>query len=291
MRRDQPIIKNCWICNEPLPLSKGSRHRLTCSDKCRATRSRRLKGQMGWVWKRRKKEIDRKRALPFVERTFDGDTPQPIHVLGERRSVYECVTCGKTYLVERLRSREKASPYCSDACRKNTQARWKRFQEALDRVYYAGEKVHPRVLVRLEHQKLSPLCPRCKNPFAPRTWLDGRRKGGRPRKYCSDSCRKAAYEQRWKNEKGRPRRHRFWNCLECGERFDREDTLGRRAKRFCSKECTNRFAMRAYQVRLVAREKGQTVFKYGASGRQGASRGATKHKRGSAGWTIPLILG
>src|SRR5574341_1528250 len=76
------------------------------------------------------------------------------------------------------------------------------------------------------------------------------------KKCCSPKCCKAAYEQRWKSShNSRARVHRFRNCAECGEKFDRTDAQGRRLKRFCSRACMRRQRDR----RRWLRERGETI--------------------------------
>jgi hypothetical protein len=111
--------------------------------------------------------------------------------------------------------------------------------------------------MRLRQGKLSPLCPHCKLPFAPNTTVWGTRKRGRPRKYCSDVCRKAAYEARWKVRcSGSARIHRYRLCAGCGIKFDRTDRRGKRCKRFCKPQCerrTNRRERREHPGRVPQR--------------------------------------
>jgi hypothetical protein len=278
-RRYAPNLKACWNCNGPLPEGKGKRYRVTCSDKCRQARYRRAKGQVSWQTKRGMKESAKRRALPFIERRFNVKTFRPVYELGYRRDAYECVTCGRMYEVERITSGQKASPYCSTECRLKANFHWGKLNAALELPHVRG-KVDPRVVVRMEHHKLSPLCPNCSKPFAPNTTLDGERLRGRPRKWCSDACRKEAYEKRWKRQqRGKARGHRYRDCLECGTKIDREDTQGRRIKRFCRTECRAAFMDRARQARDKQKEQGVTQFKRGASGHGSAARRSTKNRR------------
>lgn len=278
-QRYAPNLQMCWICKEPLPEGKGRRYRLTCSSKCRQARHRRLKGQMSWRWKREKKEIERKRALPFDERQFNLEYIGPLRELSQRRAAHECVACGEVYVVNRITTGGKASPYCSNACEQYTRDHWKKFNRALERTR-ASETVDPHVLKRLAHHKLSPLCPCCGKPFSPNTRLDGTRLRGRPRKWCSDACRREAYEKRWKRtHAGTARGHRYRDCAECGTRIDRVDKQGRRIKRFCGKACGERWQKRAEAFRKKAKAMGQESIKRGASGHGTAARGSTKNRR------------
>ena len=267
----------CWVCQEPLDQPKKGRLRLTCSNACRQARHRFLQGQTTWEFKREKKAIERRRARPFIERSFDRTFFMPVFVLNDWRKVYECLACGQPYLVERMKNGNPARPYCSIACENKSKYHWNNFLDAYERAHQRGE-LDRRVEERFWMDKLSPLCPRCGKPFAPNTTLHGKCKPGRPRKYCSDACRKEAYEQRWKNQHKRARVHRYRECLECGERFDRTDALGRRRMRFCSKTCTNNFCQRALRARKAM---GIRIVKAGRIGQRIAALGAAKRQLAS----------
>gem|GEM_PF-1053454 len=265
----------CWICREPLDQPEKGRLRLTCSNACRQARYRFLQGKTTWEFKREKKAIERRRSKPFVERRFDRTFFEPVFELNAWLKWYECLACGKPYEVERMKSGAPVRPYCSDACEAKTKRHWSKFLDAYERAHQQGE-LDKRVEERFWYDKLSPLCPRCGKPFAPNTTLHGKRKPGRPRKYCSDACRKEAYEQRWKNKHKRARVHRYRECLECGKTFDRTDRQGRRLKRFCGERCSGNFGSRAYVAR---RRMGLAKAKRGTAGWRIALRGAAKNKQ------------
>src|SRR5436190_23720379 len=99
-KRIGPTKNNqCWICKEPLDQPAKGRLRLTCSDACRKARSRILQGKNTRKFNRKKKLVERRRSLPFIERKFDKTYYEPVFVLKEWMKVYECVACGKRYVV------------------------------------------------------------------------------------------------------------------------------------------------------------------------------------------------
>jgi hypothetical protein len=233
---------------------------------------------MSWKFHREKKLVERRRNKPFIERKFDKKFFEPVFELNAWLKWYECLACGKPYEVNRMKGGAPVRPYCSNACEDKSKYHWNKFLDAYERAHQRGE-LDARVEERFWYDKLSPLCPRCGKPFAPNTTLFGKRKPGRPRKYCSDACRKEAYEQRWKNENHRARVHRYRNCPECGEKFDRTDSIGRRQKRFCSITCSRRFAGRAYDAR---ERMGIKIVKSGRIGHRAAARKAMKNQEKSA---------
>ena len=240
-----PTNNRCYVCREPVPQPDTGRPRLTCSNACRQARYRFLQGMPSRKLNREKKIVERRRSKPFVERRFDRKFFEPVYELGNRRNVYECLACGKPYLVERIKSGNPVNPYCSKKCEKKTKYHWDKFLDAYERAHQRGE-LDPRVEERFWYDKLSPLCPQCGIPFAPNTNLFGKRKRGRPRKYCSPACRKAAYEQRWKtSHHGDSRKHRYRPCALCGETFDAMDSMGRITKKFCNPKCRGRSSKRA----------------------------------------------
>jgi len=270
----------CWICREPLQQPARGRLRLTCSNACRQARYRFLHGKESRKFKREKKLVERRRSKPFIERRFSTLFFEPVLVLSQGRKVYECLACGEPYIVERIKSGNPVSPYCSKACKKRTKRHWEKFVDAYERAHQRGE-LDIRVEERFHYDKLSPLCPRCGKPFAPNTTLHGKPKRGRPRKYCSPACGKEAYEQRWKNEHaGYARVHRYRDCAECGTTFDRTDELGRRYKRFCGPACNGRFAKRAYKARL---RMGVKAVEGSRIGHRIAARSATKRRQQKSG--------
>lgn len=268
----------CHMCQRWMVQRKRGRRRITCSDACRQARRRFLQGKNSKRSIRIKKRIEARRGLPFEERSFGEQFHAPVLELGYKRWVYECLACGKPFVVERVPRGAPMRYFCSDACHQKTYYHWKRFEEAFAREHLYRTRIDPRVLKRLEHMKLSPLCPQCKKPFAPNTTLEGKRMRGRPRKYCSDACRKAAYERRWKTNYGRARVHRFHECVECGTKHDRTDTMGRRQKRFCSDPCRRHFEDRVKAIRKKMRAQGVTGFKWGATGQRLATLKAPKNK-------------
>ena len=263
-----------WICKEPLDQPKKGRLRLTCSDACRKARSRVLQGKNTHKFNREKKLVERRRSKPFIERKFSKTFFEPVLEITPWLKWYECLACGQPYEVNRMKNGNPVRPYCSDKCEVKTKRHWDKFLDAYERAHQRGE-LDKRVEERFWYDKLSPLCPRCGKPFAPNTTLHGKRKPGRPRKYCSDYCRKEAYEQRWKNKHKRARVHRYRDCLECGEKFDRTDLQGRRIKMFCSPRCVDTFAHRALRLR---ERMGVIEVKRGTTGRRWAIQRSTKNK-------------
>jgi endogenous inhibitor of DNA gyrase (YacG/DUF329 family) len=275
-----PTGNMCYMCKKPLDQPKRGRLRLTCSDKCRQARHRRKIGQRSWLSKRIQRLNAKHRALPFMERRLNRQSFKPVLELGYRRKLYECMTCGKQYVEDRISVGGRTRHYCSDRCAEFTANQLRRYSKALRKANERGKRIDPRVLARFDEGKLSPLCLTCGIPFAPNTTMDGEMKRGRPRIYCSDTCAKMAYEQRWKDEHdGRARRHRFRDCAECGTRFDRTDTIGRRRMRFCSTACNGTFQDRVRAVRDAAKENGQTEFKWGATGHGTAAKAAKKNRK------------
>jgi hypothetical protein len=243
-----PTNNKCYICRKKLEQPARGRLRLTCSDACKQARYRSLKMMPSRRGNLIKKKIQKRRSVPFMERSFDTTFFEPVLELSYKRSVYECLACGKPFIMERFNTGGPQRYYCGHTCQ---------FANALDQAHMMGRRIDPRVLERMDYQKLSPLCPCCRTPFAPNTTLHGERKTGRPRKYCSDRCRKEMYERRWKTQhRGRARVHRNRECAECRERFDRTDGVGRRTKRFCSLACTYRFHQRDYRVRQKRQSAG-----------------------------------
>lgn len=274
VKRKVFTVGACVVCQEPFEQAARGRPRLTCSDACKQARYRLHQGKPSRKIKRLGKIVAKRRSKPFIERQFDKDWFEPVRTLSYRRWVYECMACGKPYLFERVtRGNMKVRLYCSDACEQKANRHWEKFEDALAKASMSGRQIDPRVWERLDYKKLSPLCPRCGTPFAPNTNLYGERRGGRPRKYCSDRCRYEAYEQRWKNKNRRSRVHRNHECAECGTMFDRTDISGKRRKRYCSESCRERFKKRAVYARMKASKEGKTI-----TGRRAATLGAKKNK-------------
>jgi hypothetical protein len=255
-KRIGPTGNRCKNCGEPFEQAAKGRLRWTCSDACRQALYRRKQGKDSREYTRKKKIVDARRALPMIERTFSKVSFMPILKVSFRRHLYECMACGKPYIVDRVTSGSKVRPYCSEACQNRAERHWNKFNDAYERAHQRGE-LSTAVRTRLAYGKMSPLCPHCNKPFGPNTTLYGQKKRGRPRKYCSDVCRKAAYERRWKIMHRRGRVHRFHECANCGDRFDRTDSLNRRVMRYCSYRCINAFQQRA------ARAKKRMMERYG----------------------------
>lgn len=271
-----PTNNVCYICRKPLEQPKRGRLRLTCSDACRQARYRHLRlGQQHWYYKRQKKLVEKRRALPIGERRFDKGAFRPVFELSYRRNVYECMACGEPYVVDRINRGGNTRYYCSPACKDKSSHQWEKFGKALRK-----HEIDPKVMRRYQYGKLSPLCAHCDKPFAPNTDLtEGHKLRGRPRKYCSTECGKLAYEKRWKQaHEGKARLHRFHECAECGTKFDRTDKQGQRSRRFCRKECAAAFRWRSYAARRKAKKAGQQVFKWASSGRRAATLGALKNR-------------
>lgn len=250
MKRRLPPENRCVTCKKLIQQPTTGRTRLYCSRACRQKRFRARHGRTSRLYYKKKKLYERQRALPFIERSFDEKFYMPVLVLSFRRHVYECMACGTPFIVERLRNGNPPPKYCSVACEKKSKYHWRRFGDAFERALQTGRR-NDTVEERLDLGRLSPLCPRCGIPFPPNS-----RQRGRPRKYCSDACRKAAYERRWKTKHKRARVHRFRQCAGCGATFDRTDGLGRRRMRFCSEACKARVMSRTYRVRRAKRQPG-----------------------------------
>jgi endogenous inhibitor of DNA gyrase (YacG/DUF329 family) len=258
VKRKVYTVNKCVVCHVPIEQVARGRPRLTCSDACQQTRYRSQHGKPSKKIKRIGIRIQKRRSVPFIERMYDNKFSEPVLTLSQKRWVYECMACGKPYLVERVTGgNNRVRPFCSDTCERVTDLRWKRFEDALAQASMSGGRIDPRVWERLELKKLSPLCPRCGVPFPPNTTLYGQRRGGRPRKYCSDRCCKEAYEQRRKNRLGCTRKHRMHPCAECGTMFDRTDSRGKRRMKYCSELCSRRFRRRVEYARKVARLSGK----------------------------------
>lgn len=248
----------CRYCGVYLTQPKTGRTRKYCSNACRQKHYRFRHGSMSRKNQHRHKIAERRRSKPMMERSFDPVWFEEVFVLSHGRKVYECTACGKPYIVDRMKSGIAPSRYCSSACKQRAKHAWRKFGDAFERAYQRGE-VNDRVRERLGLSKLSPLCPHCGKPFAPNTDLYGRRQRGRPRKYCSDYCRSAAYERRWKLKNKRARVHRYRICPGCGVRFDCTNGAGRRVRVYHSALCKDRTAKRA----RYARKKGRApVFRY-----------------------------
>src|SRR5687767_11904617 len=98
-----PTNNLCYMCRKPFDQPKRGRLRMTCSNACRQARYRRKLGQRSWLHKRKQKLNEKRRALPFIERRFSRHSFKPVFELSYRRNLYECMACGKQYLVERIK--------------------------------------------------------------------------------------------------------------------------------------------------------------------------------------------
>ncbi len=233
------------MCGQPMTPAGTGRKRLTCSNRCRQARYRLRHGQHR---RRRKEWRPPERELMGERRTRPEDW-KLIWRLSPVSAVYECLGCGQPYLVETVRRR--GSRFCSNACEQRLRQRWKRLNAAIDRAQAEG-KLDWRIVERAVEGRLSPQCAHCGTPFLPRYFP------GRPRVYCSERCRKAAYEDRYARKHHRRRIHRYRQCPACGERMDRQDPTGALRRRYCSKACGLVGASRAYRRRKRrAREKAE----------------------------------
>src|SRR5687768_720065 len=97
-------VTKCFRCQEPIEQAARGRPRLTCSDACRQERYRFLRGKESMREKRIGKQVRKRRGLPFGERSFDTRFHEPVAELSYRRWVYECLACGKPYIVDRINS-------------------------------------------------------------------------------------------------------------------------------------------------------------------------------------------
>jgi endogenous inhibitor of DNA gyrase (YacG/DUF329 family) len=216
------------------PQERG-RKRKYCGRSCQGKAYRARQGKHDRAWHKKQREEQRILALPLTERVFDLDQDRPLHVLSDGSRVYRCLTCGEVYQTKR-KTKNGYYRYCSHNCALKAEYHWQRAEDALIVLQQQHSRRSWPILARMNEGKLPGLCPVCGLPFEPNTG-----KVGRPRKYCSKQCSRVAYEQRWRTRNwGGARRHRFRHCAECGEKFDRTDSLGRRVKRFCSRDCTNK---------------------------------------------------
>jgi endogenous inhibitor of DNA gyrase (YacG/DUF329 family) len=178
------------------------------------------------------KEEARIAALPLIERVFDVENDRPLYVMSNGKRMYRCMTCGEAYIEKQ--KRKQVGRYCSGKCEEKAKNHWRKAEDALIVLQQQNSRRSWAVSARMDGEgKLPGLCPVCGLPFVPNTG-----KPGRPRKYCSAKCKKVAYELKWRQaHSGYARRHRFRDCRECGEKFDRTDSRGKRLKVYCSKKC------------------------------------------------------
>lgn len=225
----------CHACQKVLDQPKTGRTRFFCDDACKQRRYRFLKRQEEGRVKRHRKPT-RKQSL--YERAFAIDhKPSPVHRLSEWSAVYRCPVCSQTFQSTRIK-RGRVQEYCSDACGRVAREMWREIEDAAARASMTG-RADWRVIDRLEEGYLSPLCAHCGVPFPYRV---GR---GRKRKYCTERCRKDAYEKRYeKAHQGRSRKHRYAPCPYCGERVDRKRTDGKLQRFYCDQTCKDAYSSR-----------------------------------------------
>jgi endogenous inhibitor of DNA gyrase (YacG/DUF329 family) len=225
-------IGKCFTCKTPIEQPRRGRTRLYCSDACKQKYYRFMRRYAQGRSRRHRKLPER----TVYQRPFSADSsPTVTHRLNQFTAAYECQMCGQQFIRHTIRSK-RVSAYCSTRCRDQARARW---SGLIDASYRADSQGRPdwNVVERMGEGYLSPICPHCKLPFAPR------RGRGRRRTYCSDVCRKAAYELRYRRAKRRPRQHHYADCPNCGSRFDREHGNSR-FRTYCSDSCQSTFISR-----------------------------------------------
>lgn len=236
----------CRVCRGPLEHKKTGRPRLYCGDACRSTAYRRRQGQQSRAYHQAQREQKRLEALPLTERVMDMEKDEPVYTFSDGRRLYRCLACGKLYEAKR-RYRQHYRRFCSDPCEKKAKYHSARLDDAYEVLHQQHSRASWPIWRRIEAGKLSPLCPQCGKPFVPSYG-----KAGRPRKYCNDACRKAAYERRWRaSHNGKPRQHRYADCPVCGERFDRTDSVGRRSRKYCSEQCNRQMKNERKKLRRL----------------------------------------
>lgn len=218
----------CYTCKKVMVQPKTGRTRKYCNDACKQRYYRMKRRQE----EGRQKRGRRRRIVPLYERKFTPYTHKAPHLkmeLSATTAVYLCEMCNEHFIRDRSRG-GAVSKFCSDACRERAKQKWNKLIDA----YYLSESIGRRsgvVWERMGDGLLSPICPQCGIAFAPST------KTGRKRVYCTDHCRKAAYEDRYKQSKGRKRKHRYADCPNCGKHFDRLTIDGKLQREFCSVNC------------------------------------------------------
>lgn len=239
-------LSRCRQCGRRTLQPMTGRRRSYCSPACRQKAYRRRHGGGDRELQQVKAEWAKREALPLTERDLDPRFYGEIWVMGDGRRVYLCAACGKQFVRKARKNGAPVSPYCSDACARRAKTATRAYYTARERAHQRGE-LSEAVEQREGEGKISPLCPVCGNPFAPTYG-----KPGTPRKYCSDRCRRRAYERRWKRARGRCRVHRYRICPNCGEKFDRTDGQGRRIKLYCSARCMKNMTARERARRAKA---------------------------------------
>src|SRR5687767_8818008 len=143
-------VERCVVCQKPIEQAARGRPRLTCSDACQQTRYRSSKGKPSKKLRQIDKRVQKRRSRPFIERVFNTAIFEPVLTLSYKRWIYECMACGKPYLVERIKSGNKVRPFCSDACEAKTDYQWDKFDNALAKAHMSGRRIDPRVWERLD---------------------------------------------------------------------------------------------------------------------------------------------
>jgi endogenous inhibitor of DNA gyrase (YacG/DUF329 family) len=244
MKTKAEARKRCAYCLKNVDQPERGRKRKYCSGACRNKAYRARQGKHDRAWHKRQREEARIAALPLTERVFDVEHDQPLYVMSDGKQMYRCMTCGEAY-VEKRTKKPQSGRFCSHKCEQKASYHWRKAEDALIVLQQQNSRRSWAVSARMNEGKLPGLCPVCGLPFVPNTG-----KPGRPRKYCSATCKKVAYELKWRREhNGAARRHRFRHCAECGEKFDRTDKQGRRWMRFCSRICNNRAKDRTHHLR------------------------------------------
>lgn len=236
MRRGNSTNR-CLGCKEPVRQPATGRTRKFCSEACKQRFYRgRKRLEAG-----RSKRARKPRPLGKYERATLPGKPVPTMRLSRYGAAYQCGACGKPYYVERLGG-GVAPKFCSKRCQKRHKYQRGVLLAAMERARWEG-KLDERVAQRVIRGYQCPICPQCKLPF-----VDEPRRG-RKRIYCSDQCRKAAYEKRFAHRVKHKRRHRYATCRVCGERFDRVGEHGKLQRKFCSRHCQTHYASRKYRER------------------------------------------
>jgi hypothetical protein len=246
----------CYYCKREMVQPKKGRTRKYCSDACKQRYYRAQRRQK--EGRARRTPTTRKHGL--YERKFPADrTPTLKYRLSPYSALYECQMCGDLFERDTLHG-GTASRFCSDACRRRANDQWEKVINA----YYLSESIGRRkweVFERIGDGYLSPICPQCGIALPPG------KKPGRKRVYCSDQCRKQAYEDRYQAEKRRKRKHRYGKCRNCGERFDRHRADGKLQRVFCSFKCGDAYrTRRKYRIDAGLPLRGKLRYRGGSKG-------------------------
>ncbi len=236
----------CRQCGRRTLQPMTGRRRSYCSPACRQKAYRRRHGGGDRELQQVKAEWAKREALPLTERDLDPRFYGEIWVMGDGRRVYLCAACGKQFVRKARKNGAPVSPYCSDACARRAKTATRAYYTARERAHQRGE-LSEAVEQREGEGKISPLCPVCGNPFAPTYG-----KPGTPRKYCSDRCRRRAYERRWKRARGRRIK------LYCSARCMKNMTARERARR-AKAQAARRAAERLRRMKQKRREMEKTL--------------------------------